>query len=377
MKTYLTLTLISLLAFSCTQKSEPTFEEQLEDYFIKFPYQDTYNYMKLYTGGNATQLNKIFESSKPELEKAGNDKVVRMNNDTYYSGGFVYLNEGPVTISASFPDENRFYSFQLMDERNTNFKNIIRPNGEYYLYHGEKPDNVKGEPIECPSKIVAVVVRVEVKDKNDSIDVEAAKKVFNGINISGPEITEFPELDLLSSFDEKVVERAHAMIDSVFSNVPLSQLVASPEQVPNEVSYLYLAAGSKGGWGGPLTSHSAYETLFYANNGEELNGNKGAYILTTEEPVVDAFWSITVYDTERGGFLHPNEDDRYHINNTSAIRNEDGTITFIFKTQCDEGDVNCIEVPAGKFDLVARYYLPSEKIRNGDWTIPLPQLVEN
>ncbi len=372
------LLLISLFAFSCTQKteqkSEPTFEQQLEDYFQKFPYQDTYNYMIRYTGGDATQLNKIFEGSKPELVKAGDDKVVRMNNDTYYSGGFIYLAEGSATISASFPDENRFYSFQLMDDRNTNFRNIIRPNGVYSLYYGEKPDNVKGEPIESPSKIVALIIRVEVKDKNDSNDVEAAKKVFNGIGISGPEITEFPALDLLSSFDEKVVERANEMMDSVFANVPISQLVASPEQVPNEVSYLRLAAGTKGGWGGPVSSHSAYETLFYDNNGAELNGNEGTYILTTTEPSVDAFWSITVYDTDRGGFLHPNKDDRYHINNTSAVRNEDGTVTFLFKTQCEEGDVNCLEVPAGKFDLIARYYLPNEEIRSGDWTIPRPEL---
>jgi hypothetical protein len=372
--------LIFVLLLSCKQSSEKvseaTFEEQMNEYLQKFPYQDTYNYLLKYTGGDATQLNKIFLDSKPELVKAGEDRVVRMNNDTYYTGGFVYLVEGPVTLSASFYDENRFYSFQLMDDRNTNFRNIIRPKGEYYLYHGEKPDNVEGELIEAPSNIVAVIIRVEVKDKDDSIDVEAAKKVFNGINISGPDITEFPWLDLLSSFDEAVEKRANEMMDSVFANVPLSQLVASPEQVPNEVSYLYLAAGTKGAWGGPVASHSAYETIFTDGNGKVLEGHKGTYSVTTTEPPVDAFWSVTVYDTERGGFLHPNAQNKYHINNTSAVKNEDGTVTFLFKTKCGEGDFNCLEVPAGQFDLVTRYYLPHEDIRSGEWTFPKLELIQ-
>ena len=95
---------------------------------------------------------------------------------------------------------------------------------------------------------------------------------------------------------------------------------------------------------------------------------------TTEEPPVDAFWSVTVYDTERGGFLHPNEHDRYHINNTVAVKNADGTVTFTFKEHCEEGDLNCLDVPAGQFDLTTRYYLPSEEIIRGDWTFPRAQL---
>jgi len=70
-----------LIAISCSQKteekSETTFETQLEDYFKKFPYQETYNYILKYTGGgDAKQLNKIIVGSKPVLEKAGSDKVV-------------------------------------------------------------------------------------------------------------------------------------------------------------------------------------------------------------------------------------------------------------------------------------------------------------
>jgi len=76
-----------------------------------------------------------------------------------------------------------------------------------------------------------------------------------------------------------------------------------------------------------------------------------------------------VYDTERGGYLHPNEHDRYQINGTSAVKNEDGTVTFLFKRSCAANDRNCLEVPPGEFDVTARSYLPHPEIQSGEWTL--------
>lgn len=378
MKSNLFLLLMLLYMVSCTSnkesRTEQSFNDQVEDYLEKFPYQDTYKYMIKYTGEDPGMLNKP-TPGEPELTKAGEDKIVRMNNDTYYTGGFIYLAEGPVKLSASYSDTSRFYSFQLNDERNCNFHNIINPVGEYYLYYGEKPEGVDTEKyIESPSLIVAVITRVEVKDVNNPEDVEIAKRVFHGLNISGPEIKEFPKLDLLSSFDDTVVSRANELMDSVFANVPFSDMVASPQQVPNEVSYLYLAAGTKGAWGGPVVQHSTYQMIFFDANSNELDGSKGIYTITTNEPPVNAFWSVTVYDTDKGGFFHPNKDDRYHINNTTAVKNDDGTYTFTFKTACTGDDINCLEVPAGKFDITVRYYLPKQELTSGKWSMPLPVL---
>ncbi|NIS08012.1 MAG: DUF1214 domain-containing protein, partial [Candidatus Dadabacteria bacterium] len=78
--------------------------------------------------------------------------------------------------------------------------------------------------------------------------------------------------------------------------------------------------------------------MFKDIKGNTLSGANGSYVITTSEPDVNAFWSITAYDTKRGGFLHPNEHDRYHINNTSAAKNSDGTVTFTFKTKCNKND---------------------------------------
>jgi hypothetical protein len=141
------------------------------------------------------------------------------------------------------------------------------------------------------------------------------------------------------------------------------------------VPYLYHAAGTKGGWGGPDPEHSAYEAILLDGEGNEMKGSNGTYAVTTAAPPVDAFWSVTAYDTERGGFLHPNETDRYHFNGTTAVKNADGTVTFTFKHGCETADRNCLEVPAGRFDVVARYYLPRNEIISGAWTFPRIELV--
>jgi hypothetical protein len=349
-------------------------DDQVAEYIKKFPKQDTYNYLVNLTDGDPAKLNVWVFGQEPALVKAGDDKVVRMNNDTYYKMAFVQLEKGPVVLGSDNPSKDRFNSFQLMDDGNVNFHNVIHPDGKYVLYYGQKPAGIDGTLIEAPSKLAVVIVRVEVKDKDDKQDVAEAQATFNGITISGPKIDTFPELDLLGGFDEKVAKEAEKQMQDVASNTDFSKLVAGPGDVPGRVSELQLAAGTKFGWGGPVTTHSAYESFFSDADKKPMKGDNGTYTISTEAPPVDAFWSVTVYDTDRGGFLHPNKDDSYHINNTSAVANEDGTYTFSFKTQCGAEDKNCLEVPGGQFDIAARYYLPREPITSGKWRMPRPVL---
>ena len=89
--------------------------------------------------------------------------------------------------------------------------------------------------------------------------------------------------------------------------------------------------------------------MFTDQSGEALQGSKGEYVLVTGAPQVDATWSITVYDSTTGR-LHPNDDDRYHIDNTTAVKNEAGTFTFRFKVKCEDGDQGNIawRFPSGR-----------------------------
>jgi hypothetical protein len=244
------------------------------------------------------------------------------------------------------------------------------------LYFGEKPRQIEGEAIEVPSKLSVVIVRVEVRDRENLEDVAAAKELISGVSIHGVPPAEFPRLDLLAEYSPDVAAEAHRRMDEVFATVPFTRTVVGPAQEPGtSVPYLYHAAGTKGGWGGADPAHSAFEILLFDESGGEMRGSHGTYTVTTEEPPVDAFWSVTVYDTDRGGLLHPNEANRYHINDTLARRNDDGTVTFTFKQACETIDLNCLEVPAGRFELVARYYLPHDEIISGAWKFPRSALV--
>ena len=368
---------IMLTAYS-QEKSTSTddFEQQVEDYIQKFPYQETFDYAMQLTGEDTEKLNKWVQASR-NLLKAGEDKIVRSNNDTLYKTAFVYLGDGPVVLRSDSPSKERFSSFQLQDDRNANYRNIINPAGSYTLYHGKKPETITGEAVEVPSLLSAVITRIEVKDPRDAADMAAAQAVFDGITIEGPTITELPAVDLLSDFDEQVAQEAHNRMDQTKLSVPYSKTIVAPgQELGKDVPYLYHAYGTKEGWGGPATSHSAYELMFTDASGETLEGSKGEYALVTEAPPVNAFWSITVYDSITGR-LHPNDENRYHINNTTAIESEDGTFTFRFKVKCEEDDVNCLEVPSGPFDVAARYYLPEQEIMNGEWKMSKPVLMKS
>jgi len=352
-------------------------ESQVEEYLRLFPYQDTFNYAMRYTGGDPANLNTWVLGAEPRLVKAGEDKVVRMNNDTFYKMAFVFLEDEPVVLSAQVPDESRFVSFQLMDDRNVNYRNVVFPNGEFTLYRGDMPEGVRGEAIAVPSQLSVVIVRVEVKDLNDEEDLAEAEAIFRTITIEGPTPEAFPVVDVLSDFPEAVAEEANYRMDEAFKKIPFRLTVVGPGQEPGEhVPVLNHSAGTRGGWGGPSNEHSSYETIFVGRDQNPLTGANGTYTVTTEAPPVDAFWSLTVYDTDRGGFLHPNKYDRYHINNTTAVANDDGTYTFLFKQDCAETDLNCLEVPGGRFDIAARYYLPSEAIQSGDWVLPPLELAD-
>jgi hypothetical protein len=353
-----------------------SFEEQVAAYLVQFPYQLTYDYMVRFTGGDPAKLNTWVPGGEPALVKAGGDILPRTNNDTYYKGATLFLDNGPIVLGSNAPSADRFASFQLIDDRNVNYRNIVHPKGMYTLYFGDKPEEIEGEAIEVPSKLSVVLARVEVRDKNDPEDVASATAVFHGLTIDGAQPREFPRLDLLSGYAAEVVAEANRRMDETAATVPFTQTVVGPGREPGrDVPYLHHSAGTKLGWGGPDPSHSAFENVFLDANGREMKGSFGTYSVTTDDPPVGAFWSVTVYDHDRGGFLHPNAAGRYHINNTSAVRNTDGTATFVFKEACEASGANCLEVPAGRFDLTVRYYLPREEILAHAWTFPKVELL--
>ena len=350
--------------------SAQTFEDQLAEYIREYPRQRTWQFATQFTGGDAARLNTWLIPGKPSLVRPGDDVFPRANNDTFYQVAIVWLEE-PVVLASTAASRNRFSSFQLQDERNANYRNIVFPEGEYTLYYGNLPNEIRGEAIRSPSRLSVVFARVEVRDPDDAADVGAARAVLEGMTISGARPDEFPVSEISAEYSDAIIDAANRRMDEVFASVPFTETIVGPGQQPGtDVAYLHHAAGTKNGFGGPDPAHSAYEAILFDENGAAMFGRNGTYCVTTEEPEVDAFWSVTVYDTERGGFLHPNRHNKYHVNDTLAVRNADGTVTFRFRQSCAVGAANCLEVPEGRFEIVTRYYLPGEQIVSGEWTFP-------
>jgi len=114
--------------------------------------------------------------------------------------------------------------------------------------------------------------------------------------------------------------------------------------------------------------------------GDRLDGG-AAYRITFpagELPPVDAFWSLTVYGEDM--FLVENPTDRYAIGDRTPglTKNDDGSLTLVLAhdeavadAAAGEGEpVNWLPVPAGRFVLMLRLYLPRDSVLDGSYEYP-------
>ncbi|MFM9032935.1 MAG: DUF1254 domain-containing protein [Mycobacterium sp.] len=92
-----------------------------------------------------------------------------------------------------------------------------------------------------------------------------------------------------------------------------------------------------------------------------------------EEPPVDAFWSVTVYDA--AGRLVPNAENRHSVSSSrpaELARRPDGSVDIVFSPR-DPGDpgANWLKVPwIGRFSAYLRMYSPGQPVLDGAWTAP-------
>jgi hypothetical protein len=96
----------------------------------------------------------------------------------------------------------------------------------------------------------------------------------------------------------------------------------------------------------------------------------GDYELTFTDVPVDAFWSVSVYNS--AGFFEPNPRHLYSVNSITGVPNEDGSITVRFRADVGEdAPPNCIVTPQG-WNYLIRLYRPRPKFFDGIWTVPPP-----
>ena len=114
-------------------------------------------------------------------------------------------------------------------------------------------------------------------------------------------------------------------------------------------------------WGG-----NPEKDAMYLNVTPTKNDGTTVYRLNVKDVPVGGFWSISVYNA--AGYYQPNKLNAYSINNITAKKSEDGSITIQFGG-CDGTIPNCLPIMKG-WNYMVRLYRPRAEILNGTWTFP-------
>jgi hypothetical protein len=132
-----------------------------------------------------------------------------------------------------------------------------------------------------------------------------------------------------------------------------------------EVDPVHFLIGAAALWGG----NPEYAAM-YVNFTPTENDGRTIYKLTAKNVPVDGFWSISLYNAK--GFFQKNEYDAYALNNVTAKKNDDGSVTVQFGG-CDGKIPNCLPIMPG-WNYTVRLYRPRPEILNGKWKFPEAQL---
>ncbi len=142
--------------------------------------------------------------------------------------------------------------------------------------------------------------------------------------------------------------------------------------------YLRRATESMVGWGGNDRVEAYYPMARVDGDGEPLDGGAAYQLRLETTPPVNAFWSVTMYDTSydgTAGYLVENPIDRYLINELTegTVRDPDGSLTITLQhNEPDDptGRANWLPTPDGRFYLALRLYWPQPAALDGTWVAP-------
>ena len=301
----------------------------------------------LYFGTIATKRSGfgefMFDRTPTPLDQ---QTVIRMNRDTLYSAAVFDLDAGPVTIT--LPDAGkRFMSMQVINEDEYT-PMVVYGKGSYTLTK-EK----------VGTRYVLAAVRT-LADPNNPTDLDEIHKLQDAIKVSqkSPGTFEIPKWDPAS---QTKVRDALLVLASTLPD--LRHAFGTKAQV-DPVNYLI---GSAAGWGG-----NPDKDAIYLNVTPRQNDGTGVYRLSVKNVPVDAFWSISVYNAK--GYFEKNQYNAYSINNITAHKGPDGSITVQFGG-CNGKIPNCLPIMRG-WNYIVRLYRPRAEILSGKWKFPEAQPVE-
>ena len=267
--------------------------------------------------------------------------VQRGNRDTLYSTAVVDLDAGPVTIT--LPDAGtRFMTMIFIDEDHY-VHDVMYGRGTYAM----SKDKIG-------TRYALAAVRILV-DPNDPKDVEQVHRLQDRIQLKQPggSGTFAP-----SNWDEAGRKKIADALTVLGETLPDWRGAAGPKGEVDPIRHLIVTAT---GWG-----LNPDKDAIYLNVTPKQNDGKTVYTLTAKDVPVDGFWSISLYSAQ--GYFEKNAANAYSLNNITAKKNPDASVTVQFGG-CDGKIPNCLPTVPG-WNYMVRLYRPRAEILNGRWTFP-------
>jgi hypothetical protein len=280
-----------------------------------------------------------------EIMAIDKQTVIRANRDTLYSAAVFDLDAGPVTIT--LPDANeRFMSMILIDEDQYALATVYAPGTFTYTK----------ETVGTRYFLAGIRTFVDPADPKDLDRVHALQNAIK-VDQKSSGAFEAPNWDPVS---QKKVRDALIVLAAT---IPDTKDMFGPKDEVDPVRHLI---GTASGWGGNAPKDALYLTVV-----PNLNDGKTVHKLTVRDVPVDGFWSISVYN--EAGYFEKNNRDVYSLNDLTAKKDADGSVTVQFGG-CDGKIDNCLPITPG-WNYWVRLYRPRTEILSGKWIFPEPQPV--
>ncbi len=357
----------------------------------------TLNGMMEFTG---VGFNRATFNSNLPWENVGMP-IVAPNLTSMTGGILVGTTYGPVTIE--IPEvKDRYIVYQCIDAFTHNFYYMgTRANngdgGRITFYNkGQQLQDLKAVPVEIESDHAIVVIRIDIADASEKALVDSIQDGIKVIDAPAKH-REYPPYDKEKAFSPDFVEYVNDLLTEVpgtemalferfsrigiFSDIVLTEEERKEIQAGIDAAFEDIKAKSKtatalgNGWIGATTVFGTREFLdnnymnraigahfgLWGNSKEEANyflglfRGEGEIKFKKEElpPLTDiGFWSVTAHDEK--WLVEANEYDSYVITMEQMIFEEDGSITFKFSSQPEDG--NWLYTPGDTTGLLLRAY---------------------
>jgi hypothetical protein len=313
--------LVMVLCFGAAAGQQPTTVPVTVENFAR---AESHKYFKsrVEQGG----FGKLFHLREPMPVE--HQPVIRGNRDTLYSPGVFDLDAGPVTIT--LPEHGSRYMSMLVINEDQYVTPLVYDSGKPHMITREKTG----------TRYAMVGIRT-LFDPRDPKDIEEVRRLQDAIKVEqpgGPGTFEVPK------WDQKSLDELRAALITLGRTVPDSRRMFGSREQVDPVRFLI---GSAIAWGG----NNEHDAL-YLNQYPNANDGNTVHRLVVKDVPVDAFWSVSVYGPD--GYFHKNEQNAYSVNNLSAKREADGSVSSAERRR--RISITCRSFPVGTTwcDCIAR-----------------------